>query len=286
MRNILVLQSDFGVVDGAVSAMIGVALSVDDTIKIYDLSHSITPFNIFEASYRLFQSLQYWPEGTVFVSVVDPGVGSNRTSVVAKTKTGHIVVTPNNGTLSHLKQFVGIELAYVIDVEKNRRQGAFNQSYTFDGRDLYAYIGARLASNKLQLTEVGSLIEDNQILELELPTSSFDRQCVKGSIEIFDERYGSLWTSILVDDFYKLSPKYGQIFDVSIWHNELRIFADKIVYGKAFNDVPIHSLVLYVNSLNRMAIAINQGSVSDEYSISSGLEWKVEIKPVFISKLE
>jgi S-adenosylmethionine hydrolase len=194
-------------------------------------------------------------------------------------------VSPNNGTLSHLKQFVGIELAYEIDVEKNRRQGAFNQSYTFDGRDLYAYIGARLASNKLQLNEVGSLIEDNQIIELELPTSSFDGQCVKGSIEIFDERYGSLWTSILVDDFFKLSPKYGQIFDVIIWHNELRIFADTIVYGKAFNDVPINSLVIYVNSLNRMAIAINQGSVSKEYSISSGLEWKIEIKPSIISSV-
>ena len=106
MNKLLVLQSDFGVVDGAVSAMIGVALSVDPEIKIYDLSHSITPFNIFEASYRLFQSIQYWPEGSVFVSVVDPGVGSNRTSVVALTNTNHIVVTPNNGTLSHLKNML------------------------------------------------------------------------------------------------------------------------------------------------------------------------------------
>ena len=85
MNNLLVFQSDFGVSDGAVAAMIGVAHEVDMDLKIYNLTHDITPYNIWEASYRLFQTVQYWPEGTVFVSVVDPGVGSNRKSVVAKT---------------------------------------------------------------------------------------------------------------------------------------------------------------------------------------------------------
>ncbi len=113
MSKILVLQSDFGIVDGAVSAMIGVALSVDDSLKIFDLSHSISPFNIHEASYRLLQSLQYWPEGSVFVSVVDPGVGSKRNSVVVRTRENHIVVTPNNGTLSHLKKLERFQLNFV-----------------------------------------------------------------------------------------------------------------------------------------------------------------------------
>ena len=84
-NNLLVLQSDFGLVDGAVSAMIGVALEESPTLKIHHLTHDITPYNIFEGSYRLFQTVDYWPEGTTFVSVVDPGVGSKRKSVVAKT---------------------------------------------------------------------------------------------------------------------------------------------------------------------------------------------------------
>ena len=85
MNKTIVLQSDFGLVDGAVSAMEGVALSVCEDLKIHHLTHDITPYNIFEASYRLFQTIEYWPENVVFVSVVDPGVGSKRKSVVAHT---------------------------------------------------------------------------------------------------------------------------------------------------------------------------------------------------------
>ena len=85
MSDALVFQSDFGLVDGAVAAMYGVALDVDNDLKIFNLTHDITPYNIWEASYRLYQSVEYWPKGTVFVSEVDPGVGSSRKSVVAKT---------------------------------------------------------------------------------------------------------------------------------------------------------------------------------------------------------
>ena len=80
MNGLLVFQSDFGLSDGAVAAMYGVALSVDPSLRIYDLTHEIPPFDIFEASYRLLQAVPYWPEGTVFVTVVDPGVGSRRRS--------------------------------------------------------------------------------------------------------------------------------------------------------------------------------------------------------------
>ena len=93
-NNLLVLQSDFGLVDGAVSAMIGVALQEEPSLGVHHLTHDITPYNTFEASYRLFQTVEYWPEGTTFVSVVDPGVGSSRKSVVALTKTGQYIVTP------------------------------------------------------------------------------------------------------------------------------------------------------------------------------------------------
>lgn len=102
-NNLLVLQSDFGLVDGAVSAMIGVALQESRDLVVHHLTHDITPYNIFEGSYRLFQTVEYWPEGTTFVSVVDPGVGSKRKSVVALTEQNHYIVTPDNGTLSFIK---------------------------------------------------------------------------------------------------------------------------------------------------------------------------------------
>lgn len=278
MSKLLVLQSDFGIVDGAVSAMIGVALSVDDSIRIFDLSHSITPFNIYEASYRLFQSLQYWPIGSVFVSVVDPGVGSDRSSIVAKTVNGHIVVTPNNGSLSHLKRFIGLADVRLIDVSRHRRSSATRLSYTFDGRDLYAHLGARLASGQIAFEDVGPLVHMADVVELPLPESHYLGSSVSGSIEIFDERFGSLWTSILVEDFQKLEPVYNESFRVTVEHQGQTFLSQKVIYGRAFNAVPVGSLVLYVSSLNRMALAINQGNLAETYHIQTGLDWILHIE--------
>lgn len=84
MGKYLVLQTDFGLGDGAVSAMYGVAHMVSDEIVVEDLTHEIPPYDIWVASYRLYQTVKYWPKGSVFVSVVDPGVGSTRRSIVAK----------------------------------------------------------------------------------------------------------------------------------------------------------------------------------------------------------
>src|SRR4051794_28408884 len=92
----LVLQTDFGTKDGAVSAMRGVAFGVKASIPIFDLSHENTPFDIWEAAYRLNQNASFWPAGTVFVSVIDPGVGTERHGVVLKTRSGHYFVGPDN----------------------------------------------------------------------------------------------------------------------------------------------------------------------------------------------
>ena len=119
-KNALVFQTDFGMEDGAVSAMYGVAYGVSPDLKIYDLTHGIEPYNTWEASYRLIQTVNYWPEGTVFVSVVDPGVGSTRRSIVAKTKTGQYVVTPDNGTLTFVKRNLGIEAVRVFFSRANK----------------------------------------------------------------------------------------------------------------------------------------------------------------------
>ena len=111
----LVLQSDFGHGDGAVSAMYGVAQGVSEDLRVYDLTHEIPQYDIWEASYRLIQTVGYWPKGTVFVSVVDPGVGSTRRSIGVKTRDGHYIITPDNGTLTHIKRMVGIQEARIID---------------------------------------------------------------------------------------------------------------------------------------------------------------------------
>src|ERR1700727_3101634 len=129
-NKIVVFQSDFGLKDGAVSEMKGVAMGVSPELKLFDLTHEIPAYNIWEAAYRLQQTVPYWPVGTVFVSVVDPGVGTERKSVVLKTKTGQFIVTPDTRTLTLLAESLGIDQIREIDEAVNRRQDS-KKSYTF-----------------------------------------------------------------------------------------------------------------------------------------------------------
>ena len=162
----LVIQTDFGTKDGAVAAMKGVAVSVSPTLAIYDLSHENTPFDVWEAAYRLKQTAEFWPAGTVFVSVVDPGVGTARKSVVLQTKTGHFFVSPDNGTLTLVAAELGIAAVREIDETKHRRKGSEN-SYTFHGRDVYAYTGAQLAAGVSRFEDIGPLLAP-KVVELKL----------------------------------------------------------------------------------------------------------------------
>ena len=153
-RVALVLQTDFGLADGSVAAMKGVALTIEPRLVIHDLTHQIPPYDIREAALRLRQTIPWWPQGTVFVSVVDPGVGTERRAVVARTRSGHYVVTPDNGTLTWVADVLGIEAIRIIDPARHRLPGS-DQSHTFHGRDLFVVVGARLAAGQITLNEVG-----------------------------------------------------------------------------------------------------------------------------------
>ena len=278
-NNLLVLQSDFGLVDGAVSAMVGVALEESPTLKIHHLTHDITPYNIFEGSYRLFQTVNYWPEGTTFVSVVDPGVGSKRKSVVAKTVQNQYIVTPNNGTLSFIKKHVGILAIREISEVENRRKNT-EHSYTFHGRDVYAYTGAKLASGHITFEEVGPELSIDEIVEIPVVETTIGNDFVSGAIDILDVRFGSLWTSITREEFYTLSPEFGNRFEVTIYNNDMLVYQNQVTYGKSFADVRIGQPILYINSLYRVGLAINQGAFAKAYNVGVGAQWSIEIKRI------
>ncbi|CZA68216.1 Molybdate/tungstate binding protein [Streptococcus suis] len=278
-NNLLVLQSYFGLVDGAVSAMIGVALQESRDLVVHHLTHDITPYNIFEGSYRLFQTVEYWPEGTTFVSVVDPGVGSKRKSVVALTEQNHYIVTPDNGTLSFIKKYVGIKAVREISEVANRRANT-EHSYTFHGRDVYAYTGAKLASGHISFEEVGPELSVDKIVEIPTVPTEVGSDYVKGAIDILDVRFGSLWTSITREEFYTLQPQFEDRFEVTIYNNDMLVYQNQVTYGKSFADVRIGQPLIYINSLYRVGVAINQGSFAKAYNVGVGQNWHIEIKRI------
>jgi S-adenosylmethionine hydrolase len=274
-NKIVVFQSDFGLKDGAVSAMKGVAMGVSPDLKLFDLTHEIPAYNIWEAAYRLEQTVPYWPAGTVFVSVVDPGVGTTRKSVVLKTKTGQFIVTPDNGTLTLIAASQGIAELRQIDEVVNRRKNS-QESYTFHGRDVYAYTAARLAAGVITYEQVGPKLTD-QVVEIPFQQALKEGNKLKGTIAILDVQYGNVWTNIGGPLFSQLGVKYGDSLHVEIFHNQDKIYSGDMPYSQTFGAVDKQQPLAYLNSLLQLSFAMNQGDFAKTYSVASGSEWRVVV---------
>ncbi|HEY0740207.1 MAG TPA: S-adenosyl-l-methionine hydroxide adenosyltransferase family protein [Chryseosolibacter sp.] len=272
----LVFQSDFGLKDGAVAAMKGVAYALSNDLSMFDLTHEIPAYNIWEGAYRLNQTAAYWPAGTVFVSVVDPGVGSSRRSIVMKSKSGHYFVTPDNGTLTFIAENLGVEEVRVIDETRNRLKNS-SQSYTFHGRDVYAFTGAKLAAGIISFEQVGDSVF-HDVVRLTYQKAANKNGVLYGTIDILDIQYGNLWTNIGNDLLKQINIKPGDEISIAISNAGKVVYKGKVLFGNTFADVSVGKPVAYLNSLLQLAIAINQGNFAAKYKIGSGGDWTIEIK--------
>jgi S-adenosylmethionine hydrolase len=274
-NKMIVYQSDFGLKDGAVSEMKGVAMGVSPDLKLFDLTHEIPAFNIWEAAYRLEQTVRYWPAGTVFVSVVDPGVGTARKSVVLKTKTGHYIVTPDNGTLTLVAESLGIDGLREIDEKVNRRKDS-QRSFTFHGRDVYSYTGARLAAGVISFEQVGPALP-KKVVSIPYQKAVADGKILKGDIPVLDVQFGNVWTNIPGALADRLNIHYGDKLHVVIFYKKNRVYSADIPYKQTFGDVPKGEPLVYINSLMQLSFALNLGNFAKTYHISAGSDWSTEV---------
>lgn len=273
---IVVIQTDFGVKDGAVAAMRGVGYGVSTDLIIADLTHEIPTFNIWEAAYRLEQVINYWPANTVFVSVVDPGVGTDRKSVVVKTKKDHYIVTPDNGTLTLVAESEGIEAIREIDEKINRRERS-SESYTFHGRDVYMYTAARLAAGKISFEEVGPALTE-PIKAIPYQRAVSENGWIKGNIPILDVQYGNVWTNIPDSLVKNAGIKNGDSLVVRIAFKDSIIYSDKIPFVNTFGGVAEGKALSYMNSLMNFSVALNMGNFAAVNKISTGPDWIISVK--------
>ena len=277
MKPILVFQTDFTYKEGAVCAMYGVVKSVDRTLEIIDGSHEIPQYDIWSASYRLYQSMKFWPKGTIFVSVVDPGVGTKRRACVARTSDGYFVVTPDNGSLTHLKNWVGIEEVREIDETVNRLKGKETEGVSiFHGRDLFGYCAAKFASGIISYEEVGPSYSVDEIVAFPILEPIIEEGYVKGIFEIEDPNFGNLWTNIKLQDFNKAGFNYGDKVRLKITNNGEVKFDERLLFEKSFGYASKGEAMIYNNELMKVSVAVNQGSLAEIYSLDFGPEWIVE----------
>jgi S-adenosylmethionine hydrolase len=265
--------------EGAVSAMYGVVKSVDRELEIIDGTHQIPRYDIWSASYRLYQTVRFWPEGTIFVSVVDPGVGTARRACIAKTLDGYYIVTPDNGTLSHIYRSPGIEAVREIDGKVNRLRGKGTEGTSvFHGRDIFAYCAARLAGGLISYEEVGPAYAPETIVRFTLEDAVLEDGTVKGFFEIGDPNFGNLWTNIPQDLFTKAGFRYGDILLLQVTLEGKTVFEREIPFQPSFGFVGDGKPVIYTNELMNIALAVSMGSAIDEYGLGYGAGWKAAFR--------
>jgi S-adenosylmethionine hydrolase len=268
-RPTVVFMTDFGTVDDSVAICKGVMYSIAPEVRIVDLTHQVTPYSILDGARFLYGATAYYPAGTVFVVVVDPGVGSTRKAVVVKSRRGQYFVLPDNGLMTLVQDRDGIESAHEI-TSRDWMIGAALSS-TFHGRDIFSPVGAHLARGD-DWTQVGPELDVAKLIRLDIAAARLDDRGLSAQVIAKDGPFGNLVTNISGEDFLKLGYERGQSVPVTIGKTEL-----KLPFVRTFSDVPLQEPLLYIDSRGHVGFAVNQGSFASIYGINPP-------QPIFIPR--
>ena len=277
MKSLMVMQTDFGFGGGC--AMRGTCLKVDPELEVFDGNHQIPKFNVASAARNLMMMVPYWPSGTVFVSVVDPGVGTSRRASVAKLKNGSYVVSPDNGSLSRLLTLPGIEAIRVIDETRNRLKGTEKTSI-FHGRDLFAYCGARLASGIIDFEGVGEEYPVSEIVRLKADSYHQEDGLVSGYFFDWMQSFGNMETNIPIEAGEKAGFKTGDTVIVTVTDSLTgKVHFDAPVgFYPSFGWVPEGAPVVYNSSDGVLGVGLNKEDFARTYEVGIGENWLVTIR--------
>jgi S-adenosylmethionine hydrolase len=257
-RPVIVFMTDFGTANDAVAICKAVMLGIAPDVRIMDITHQVTPFSIEEGARFLTGVTPYYPAGTVFVVVVDPGVGTSRKAIIVKTKKGQYFVLPDNGLISPIVDRDGLEGAR--EITNTGWMIGDKVSSTFHGRDIFSPAGAHLAAG-WDYTLAGP--EVTELVRLVPKVATVTDKGIEGQVIALDDPFGSLITDIQGDDFKKLGYVFG---------DKVTVLLDKkpftLPYEKTFMGVPVGQPLLYQDSRGRMGLAINQGDFSKVHKIA------------------
>jgi S-adenosyl-L-methionine hydrolase (adenosine-forming) len=253
----VVFMTDFGIIDDSVALCKGVMYGITPNLRIVDLTHQVTPYSIRDGALYLYGASPYFPAGTVFVVVIDPGVGSTRKAVVVKSKRGQFFVLPDNGLMTLIEDRDGIDS--IRDITNPDWMVGAKISSTFHGRDIFSPVGAHIARGD-DWTQVGSAVK--QLIRLDLKPASVNDKGLSGEVIALDGPFGNIVTNISAEEFQKLGYQRGDKVKVTIAGREIEMPLEN-----TFSDVPLKQPLLFIDSRGRASFAVNQGSFAAIYGV-------------------
>jgi hypothetical protein len=253
----IVFMSDFGTIDDAVAICKGVIKTLAADAEIIDLTHQVKPYSIAEGARLLGRTSHYYPPGTIFLTVVDPGVGTSRRSIIVRTKRGQYFVLPDNGLITLVVDRDGIEGIREITNPKWSLPGS--SSSTFHGRDIYSPAAAHLQRGD-DWTQAGP--ELKSVVRLDIPRVTVDSAGIQGQVQALDGPYGNLVTNVEGRDLAKLGYHVGDAVRVRLSGSEY-----SVPFVTTFAAVPVGKPLVFVDSRGLVSLAINQGNFASKYGI-------------------
>jgi S-adenosylmethionine hydrolase len=255
-RRTIVFMTDFGTANDSVAICKAVMAGISPDAFITDLTHQVTHYQIEEGARFLAAVTAYYPADTIFLGVVDPGVGTARKAIIARSKKGQYFVVPDNGLLTPVMDRDGLDSAHEIANPDWMLPGI---SHTFHGRDVFSPAAAHLA-NGWDFALAGPAVP--QLVRLSVKSFSATAEGIRGEVIGLDDPYGSLITDIPEDEFKKLGYNVGD--EVTVRVNDKSV---TVPFKKTFMDVPVGHTLLYIDSRGRLGLAVNQGNYSEKFNV-------------------
>jgi S-adenosylmethionine hydrolase len=255
-RRTIVFMTDFGTANDAVAICKAVIAGIAPDAFLTDLTHQVTHYQIEEGARFLAAVTPYYPADTIFLGVVDPGVGTARKAIIAKSKKGQYFVVPDNGLVTPVMDRDGLESAREITNPEWMLPGV---SRTFHGRDIFSPAAAHLAAG-WDYNLAGPAV--SELVRLPVKNFTITDQGILGEIIGLDDPYGSLISDIPGEAFKKLGYNIGDKLRVRV--NDKPV---TVPYAKTFMDVPLGDTLLYIDSRGRVGLAVNQGNYSEKFNV-------------------
>ena len=253
--------SDFGNDDEFVGVVHGVVARIAPDVRILDITHGIGRGDVHGGALALTRAVQFMPDG-VFLAVVDPGVGTERTPIAARTPVGYFV-SPDNGLLAPAVAMVGgADLIVAIEDPRFRLP---SPGATFQARDVFGPAAAVLASDQATIEDLGPTLAPGSITPLMIPLAEpAGNGAVKAAV-LWIDRFGNMQLNVGPEDLALLDLGPGDDVVVSF-----ELMQHRIVWAETYGSVDVGEAVLHVDSHGQMALAVHGGRADEDFPLAVG----------------